>query len=331
MKNNHIIYLTEPDSFAMLKDQYLTWMRVHNYASSTVDRTDYMLMKFMDWCALRGITQPKEVTRMVLERYQRTVYAYRTKDGKPLKMSTQANHLTHVVSFFKWLSKQRKIVYNPASEIEMPKREKHLPKRLLTAKQVERILSQPNTKNPFGLRDRAILEVLYSTGMRRTELTNLKIYDFYMEQGMVAVRQGKGKKDRMIPIGDRALHWVERYLNHARPQMASEPDEGFVFLTKTGKPMGPGFVSARCSHHIKKAGIEHGGSCHVFRHTFATLMLEGGADIRYIQHMLGHEKLDTTQIYTQVAIKKLKEIHTAIHPGNQGPGSGDQRPEEEFS
>lgn len=128
------------------------------------------------------------------------------------------------------------------------------------------------------------------------------------------IRQGKGKKDRMIPIGDRALLWIDRYAGEARPALAPSPDGGTLFLTEMHEPIGPDRLTVLVGQYIDAAQIGKNGSCHLFRHTMATLMLENGADIRFVQEMLGHAQLGTTQIYTQVSIRKLKEIHTATHP-----------------
>lgn len=309
----HIIPFHEPDSFTMLCAMYLSWLQVHNYAEGSVKCADDLLRRFIAWCAERGITRPKDVSRRVLERYQKWLYAYRTKEHRPLKMSTQANHLTHVSSFFRWLTKERHLVVNPASELELPKKERHLPHRVLSAKKMERVLQQPDTSTPAGLRNRAILETFYATGIRRKELAELKVYDLYMEQETLVVRQGKGKKDRIVPIGRRALQWIARYLNEVRPWQADAHDEGYLFIGKTGRGLGVDYLSAIARRYLKDAGVKS-GSCHLFRHTAATLMLENGADIRYIQQMLGHAKLETTQIYTEVSIKSLKDVYRRTHP-----------------
>jgi len=170
---------------------------------------------------------------------------------------------------------------------------------------------------PMGLRDRAILETFYSTGIRRKELSQLAVFDLDAERGTILVREGKWRKDRMVPIGDRALAWIEKYLSEVRPQLVVDPDPGNLFLGQTGEPLAPGWLTSRASTYIHKAGLAKQGGCHLFRHTMATLMLEGGADIRFIQEMLGHATLQATQIYTKVSIKKLKEIHTVTHPGAQ--------------
>jgi hypothetical protein len=135
------------------------------------------------------------------------------------------------------------------------------------------------------------------------------------ERGTLMVRQGKGKKDRMVPIGERAIAWLARYLNDARPQLVMPPDPGTLFLTQEGEEISTHRLSQLVRDYVAEADLGKTGACHLFRHTCATLMLEGGADIRYIQEMLGHVELSTTQIYTQVSIRKLKAVHTLTHPG----------------
>jgi integrase/recombinase XerD len=189
-----------------------------------------------------------------------------------------------------------------------------LPRSVLTAAEAERVMRQPGLSTPLGIRDRAMLETLYSTGMRRIELLGLKIYDIDVPRGTVMIREGKGKKDRVVPIGERALHFIDKYLQEVRPGLAVEPEDGTLFLMSTSEPFGANYVTKLVRDYVLAARIGKPGACHLFRHTMATLMLENGADIRFIQEMLGHAKLATTQIYTQVSIKKLKEIHTATHP-----------------
>jgi integrase/recombinase XerD len=158
------------------------------------------------------------------------------------------------------------------------------------------------------------METFYSTGMRRRELSGLKLYDLDVERGTVMVRMGKGKKDRMIPIGSRALAWIDRYVTEVRPTLALQPDDGILFLSNQGDFFSPNRLTQMVREYVAAAEIGKSGACHLFRHTMATLMLEGGADIRFIQQMLGHAELSTTQIYTQVSIRKLKEIHSLTHP-----------------
>lgn len=142
----------------------------------------------------------------------------------------------------------------------------------------------------------------------------LKLYDLALDRGLILVRQGKGKKDRYVPVGERAILWLEKYLRESRPQLAIEPDDMAVFLTAQGEPFSRDHLSFTVKERIDAAKLGKSGSCHLFRHAMATLMHENGADIRYIQQMLGHEDLKTTQIYTQVAIRALQQIHAATHP-----------------
>jgi integrase/recombinase XerD len=143
----------------------------------------------------------------------------------------------------------------------------------------------------------------------------LKLYDLSLDRGLLLVRQGKGQKDRYVPIGERAIAWLEKYIREGRPQLAIEPDDMTVFLTAQGEPFSRDHLSFAVKERIEAAQLGKTGSCHLFRHTMATLMHEGGADIRYIQQMLGHEDIKTTQIYTQVAIRTLQQVHAATHPG----------------
>lgn len=255
-----------------------------------------------------------EVTKPMIDRYQRALFYHRRTNGHPLCFRTQYLMLTWVKQFFRWLVRENHILYNPASEIELPRVERRLPKHVLTANEADRILAQPEIATPFGLRDRAMLEVLYSTGMRRSEFAHLTIYSVDPERGIVVIRQGKGKKDRVVPIGDRAIAWLQKYLDEARPQLVAEPDDGLLFLAYTGQPFSPDLLTRWVAGYVDAANIGKRGSCHLFRHSVATLMLEGGADIRYVQEMLGHASIETTQFYTKVSIRQLKEIHTATHP-----------------
>jgi integrase/recombinase XerD len=197
----------------------------------------------------------------------------------------------------------------------MPRQERRLPRHILTVREVEKILAGPDLKTPMGIQDRAILETLYSTGIRRMELINLKLYDIDAERGTLMIRQGKGKKDRMIPIGVRALAWINKYRDDVRGLFACGADDATLFLTQLGEAFAPNRLTQMVRDYIDAAAIGKRGSCHLFRHTMATLMLENGADIRFIQAMLGHAELSKTQIYTQVSVRKLKAIHTATHPG----------------
>ncbi len=310
----HITNLADPQGMYQMVQEYLCYMDIKNYAKTTRDSREFYLYTFLEWSGQRGLIRPSEITKPILERFQRYLFHYRKKDGDPLTFRSQYNRLVAIRAWFKWLSKENHILYNPASEIELPKLEKRLPKAILSEGEAESVLNQPDISEAMGIRDRAIMEVLYSTGIRRMELINLLVQDVDQERGTLFVRQGKGKADRMIPIGERALLWIDKYLEDTRPELACGRDEGVLFLSRYGDSISPNGLTALVRNYIDKANIGKRGSCHLFRHTMATLMLENGADIRFIQAMLGHVKLDTTQIYTQVSIKKLKEVHSLTHP-----------------
>jgi integrase/recombinase XerD len=308
---------------------YLEWMRVKNYSEQTVLTRERLLRQFLAWAELRGLRRPADVTKPVLERYQRYLFHYRRPNGRPLSFASQANRLVPLRMFFQWLARQNFLLSNPASDLELPRYERRLPKTVLTAHEADGIIDAIDTTNPMVVRDRAILETLYSTGIRRQELTRLRVADLDAERGTLFIRLGKGKKDRVVPIGERAIRSIERYLDELRPQLVLEPDEGFLFLTEDAGPLTPRWLSQVVRRHVERAKLGKSGSCHLFRHTVATLMLENGADIRFIQQMLGHASLTTTEIYTQVALRKLKEIHRTTHPAeiDRAPQEGTGPPE----
>ena len=301
-------------SIAAWTTRYLEWMLVRRYSERTVDTNRRHLEAFYAWCDTRGIAEAEEVTKPILERYQRHLFHYRKKGGRPLSYSSQAGKLIALRGFFRWLARQNVLLSNPASELELPRPEKRLPKHVLTASEVERVLATADVTDPLGLRDRAIMETFYSTGMRRSELAGLSLFDVDAERGTVMIRRGKGDKDRVVPIGERALLWIDKYTSDVRPELVVGGGEPTLFLTRLGEPMTADTLSYRLKRYIDAAETGKTGACHLFRHSMATLMLEGGADVRYVQEMLGHSKLETTQIYTHVSIKKLQAVHAATHP-----------------
>jgi len=309
------VEISDPDSQTAFLSRYLEWMGINNYAEATIAGRQHYLGLFLHWCQQRDLHRPQEVTRPILESYQRYLYRYRKRDGEPLTVNSQHNHMLHIRSFYRWLSKSHYILYNPASELDVPRQPKRLPRYVLSEKDMEKVLNLPDLTDTLGLRDRAMLETFYSTGVRRLELIHLTREDWDSERGTITVRQGKGHKDRVIPIGERAMYWINRYLYEARPELVLGSDDGTLFLNYNGHPFRPEDLSRRVGNYVKKANVGKQGACHIFRHTLATLMLENGADTRYIQEMLGHACLKTTQLYTQVSILQLKHIHTTTHPG----------------
>ncbi len=306
---------TDPHSLAAQVERHLGWLEARDYAETSVEGRRRDITAFVTWCEERGLTRPPELTRLVLDLYQKRVARIERRDGATISVRTQRLKLLAVAGFCKWLARERLVLYNPAAELELPRVGRYLPRTVLTANEAEQVLAVPNLETPLGLRDRAILETFYSTGIRRSELMRLEIADIDLGRQILAIRQGKGKRDRFVPLGERALAWIGRYLEEVRPQLVILPDPGHLYLTADGTPLGRNHLGKMVSTAVAMADIGKQGSCHLFRHTMATLMLEHGADIRFIQQMLGHARLETTQIYTQVSIEALKAVYNATHPG----------------
>lgn len=305
--------------------RFLEWSAAMNYSEQTNKTRDTCIRRFIVWCDTRGLNQPQDVTEPVLERYRKHLFHYRKSDGNPLSFSTQHSQLAPLRAFFKWLNKQNYILYNPAADFELPKVAKHLPKNFLSIGEINAVLAHTSVHGEIGTRDRAILETFYSSGIRRMELVNLKLQDLDLERGTLVIFEGKWKKDRIVPIGDRACAWIGKYLQEVRPKLINDEDSGHLFLTEYGEP----FIRNRITDLVKKyltsVGIDKPGACKLFRTSMATHMLENGADIRYIQMILGHVNLSSTQIYTQVSIKKLKQVHSITHPARLERVSHDRR------
>jgi len=308
-----------PDALALWRDAYLESLGARNYAEGTLEGRRDALKVFLAWAAERDLTRASQITRPILESYQRWLWRCLKANGQRLGWSTQRNRLGTLKDFFRWVTRQDVILHNPASEVELPRMEKRLPQAVLTLPEVERLLAVPDVTDPLGIRDRTMLEVFYSTGIRRTELCRIELPDVNTERRTLHVRLGKGKKDRVVPIGARAVHWLEHYLQAVRPRLCLDTRTQALFLTGYGGPFNPDVVSRMVAARLAKAGLKRKGCCHILRHTCATHMLENGADIRFIQQLLGHEKLDTTAIYTEVSIKQLQEVHARCHPSAHLP------------
>lgn len=303
---------------------YLEWNRTaKSHGPYTLKNTHVCLVNFFDWCALREVRYPKEVTLSVLERYRAHVSGLRNKkDGKELSSARKHKKLSSVKDYFGWLVKKRVLLLNPSLDLELPKYvRKNIPHNVLSVEEAEKILSVPDVTNVFGLRDRAMLEVIYSTGIRRMELGNLFLSDLDFEEKTLLVREGKGKKMRLIPISERALEWVRKYLERSRVVFLKNAKEPYLFLNQRGKKMNPASITLNFTKFRDTAGIKKRQAVHIFRHTTASGMLDNGADIRHVQEMLGHAYLSTTQIYTHVAIRKLKEVYDKTHPSVHTPNS----------
>ncbi|MBA2673419.1 site-specific tyrosine recombinase XerC [Ramlibacter sp.] len=304
--------------------RYLEHRAVLGSTEVSLEHMQRNMRHFIDWADERGVTHPQQVTRAVLQRYQRWLHYRRKANGQPLSIVTQRTLVGTLRSWFRWLTREGELNANPAADLDMPRKVRHVPRAVLSAGEAEQVLAMPDLGTLLGLRDRAIMEVLYATGIRRQEVTTLICEDLDYERGLLLVRQGKGRKDRMIPISERALAWVQRYVSEARGQLVWNQDVHQLFLSVEGNALSKEMLSSLMAAYVRNSGVPKKGGCHLWRHTMATLMLEAGADIRFIQVMLGHADLSTTQIYTHVALTQLKRVYERTHPAAHRRARGER-------
>lgn len=296
-------------------EHHVQWHRVRNARESGLESRRAELNLFAGWAQERGLTDPKQFTRSILESYQRYLWHYRKKNGQPLSISSQARRLGFVKTLFRWMCREWILEANPASELIPPRQEKRITAEALSVQETEAILSVPDITDPLGIRDRAILELLYSSGLRRSEAVRLEVGDLNRDRHTLHIRKTKSYADRIVPIGKRALTWVDKYLFDVRPLLCIRSDEQHLFLTAYGDGFSADVFGRSVTAYIRKADIGRTkGGTHLLRHACATHMLEGGADIRFIQQLLGHASPETTAVYTHVSIQKLLAIHAGTHP-----------------
>lgn len=241
------------------------------------------------------------------------IYAYLSfLHSKGLSARTVSRHLSALRSFYLWLLDQHKVMENPVAQVERPKLGRPLPTTLSEA-EVEALLEAPNIEEPLGLRDKAMLEVLYATGLRVSELVSLHMSQLDLRRGVLRV-VGKGNKQRLVPLGEEAQRWLGLYLQKGRDFLPGALPNGVLFQGPSGKPMTRQAFWHRVKQQAVVAGIQTSLSPHTLRHAFATHLLNHGADLRVVQLLLGHTSVSTTQIYTHVATERLKQLHAEHHP-----------------
>ena len=286
---------------------FLTHVRVEKgLSSNTVEAYRRDLLKFEDFAKKRKLGL--EATRRD-DLVDFLAGLYRQK----LESKTVARHLVTLRNFFRYAQVQELITEDPSVTLESPKIRRSLP-GYLRLEEVERLLEQPDPKTPLGQRDRAMLEVLYSTGLRVSELIGLRVSDLDVKVGCVRCI-GKGDKERIVPVGKKALGMVERYLREARPKLLGKvTGSPTLFVNRRGRQLTRVGVWKILSEYGRRAGLRVALTPHMLRHSFATHLLERGADLRSVQLMLGHSDISTTQIYTHVVEERLKQIYKAHHP-----------------
>lgn len=305
---------SEARTLASLADTWLEWQAQRAYSERTIDTHYWAIKVFLRWANDRDLHQVDEVTHSILERYQCWIFLYRKDNGEPLSNVTQRMRLGALQRFFAWLCKTHRLDINPASDLELPRKQPRSLPKALTRGEIKSLMSIPDTSDLLGVRDRAILECYYATGMRRRELTQLDVDDLDLERGIVYIRKGKGGRDRVVPLGFSAAKWITRYSHEVRPRLNDSDIERALFLSGYGERFSAAYIGNWVRKCMNKAAIERTGSCHLLRHSCATHMHENGADILAIQKLLGHARLDTTQIYTEVNIDKLMAVHEKTHP-----------------
>ncbi|NTU68766.1 MAG: site-specific tyrosine recombinase XerD [Chlorobiaceae bacterium] len=299
-----------------LHEPYQTWLEAflnyltleRNFSGNT--RASYLndLGRYLGWLQNAGVlpaeTVPGDIRKFILELHE-----------IGLEASSVARNISAIRSFHKFLVTERLSESNPSENIHQPRQGRYLPS-VLTVDEMTRLLDAPLRQHPPGkflVRDKAMLEFLYATGVRVSELTGLTQQSLYLDSGFVRVF-GKGSKERLVPIGESAASWVKRYQEELRPNLAGPKAQDILFLSTRGSGLSRMAAWNVVRQYTVIAGIEKAVSPHTFRHTFATHLLEGGADLRAVQEMLGHSSIIATQIYTHIDRSFIKEVHKTFHP-----------------
>ena len=294
------------------------------YSERTVEHYLADVRFLLGWLADRGVALI-EVKSADLEAYQTHLSAVRKKDGRPYAVGSQQARLIAMKNFFRFLYRRGHLIHDPAATIELGRMEHRLPRVVLTEAEARRVVSAPRGDSPLVLRDRAILETLYATGVRVSELAALTLYDVDTKERLLRVVMGKGRKDRNVPLTKAAAHAIEKYLVKGREAIVTAarmqgipPVRGgrahLLFPAELGGKLQRAVIGKIIARWAKKAGIKKHVTCHTFRHSVATQLLRGGADIRHIQALLGHASLKATERYTRVEIGDLKRVLERAHP-----------------
>lgn len=292
------------DTYQDLFIDYLISER--GYLRNTIESYSREMRRFVEFITGLGIESPEDITQNHILRYLNFLSDFN------LSKRSQHHNMVVVRQFFKFLLRERYIGINPASLIDIPKLSQSLPD-YLTVEEVDRLLSAPTDKGWVGIRDLAILELMYSAGLRASELCDLKIDDIDLSAGFVRVF-GKGSKERLVPIGQSAIMKIKEYLKRSRGSLQKTDVVNYLFLNKNGKRLSRVGLWKILRRYAKIAGIKKDIYPHILRHSFASHLIQNGADLRAVQQMLGHSDISTTQIYTHLDIKRITEIYKRFHP-----------------
>ena len=290
-----------------LLDQFLNYLLVERGLSlNTLDAYSRDLHKYLGFLLAQGIKDITETSDVTI------ILFLSTLKKRPLSHRTIARNQSSIKMFYKYLAENKHMKSNPALNLETPKGALKLP-QVLSIEEVDVLLQKPDRKTKTGLRDAALLELLYATGLRVTELVSLRLNDLNLEAGYL-IAFGKGSKERLVPMGEVAQNVIREYLCKARPQLLGKNHSYYLFTARKGKPLTRQGFWKIIKGYSRSAGIIKNITPHTLRHSFASHLLERGADLRAVQMMLGHADISTTQIYTHVTSERLKKIHTQFHP-----------------
>ena len=297
----------------VLLDGFSEYQKARNMAKSTIEWERFVLSLFLNFLEAENILLLTDVDPKVMIRYQLHLAGLKNRKGNPYNVNTQNMAIGVVRTFYRFLRRKGEVFIDPTDGFEFAKGSRSLPRTILTLKEMKLVLKQPNENIVWGKRDKAILEVLYSTGIRQGELRHLDLNDLNQDDRTIFIRDGKGSKDRVVPCGDMAWKCLNAYLN-VRNDLILERDEQAVFVNMAGKRINKARMVKIIKKYARLAGLKRTNiTPHSFRHSCATHMCDAGCDIRYIQELLGHASPATTAIYISVSIRKLKDAHTKYH------------------
>ncbi len=287
---------------------YIHYLKLEKNASPhTIDSYSKDLQRYLVFLEEKGVSEITQAKRTHVARFVGELY------DAGLAPRSIARNISSIKMFHKFLAGEGIVSGNPVEHLDTPRRSRTLPE-VLSQDEVAAMLEQPDAQKPLGIRDRAILETMYATGMRVSELVAIRQANFYRDEGIVRIF-GKGSKERLVPIGKPAMDWIDRYVKEVRGKLVrAGQGRDALFVNARGGPLSRMAIWTMVRTYAQKAGIRKEVHPHTLRHSFATHLLEGGADLRAVQEMLGHSDISTTQIYTHVDREYLKEVHRTFHP-----------------
>lgn len=302
------------DDFSLNKKLFLNYLRTEKSLSeNTISAYSLDLDKFLSYAEnIKLISGIKKITDDTVNDFFKYLNDSGTKQGKKYSAKSISRTISALRTFFKYLESEDIVYLNPAENLETPKSSRVLPE-VLSIEEAEKLLSQPDSKDKLSLRDKALLETMYASGLRVSEAIHLEISNVFFEEGFLRIF-GKGSKERIVPIGNVALRFITKYINESRSLLKGKNSGNFLFLNFRGGKLSRMGVLNILKKYCNEAGIKKNVHPHTLRHSFATHLLQGGADIRVIQEMLGHSDISTTQIYTHIEKDYLIEVHKTFHP-----------------